>query len=112
VKRLQGVIPLENAKVESEAPLEGSGKKMEGEYFISITLHVAHAYSAKHPYYILSAQSAEVQEAWCNALWQAAVPRGSLISHLQKANRLADVVAEWVLRIPPEAQWGCCTCVC
>lgn len=93
VKSLQGVVPLENAKVESEAPLE-SGKKMEAGHYITITLHVTHAYSAKHPYYILTAPSSDVQQAWCNALWQAAVPRGSLISHLQKANRLADVVAE------------------
>lgn len=48
---------------------------------------------SRHPYYVLSAPSAEISTAWTNALWQAAIPRASLISHLAAAGRLADVVA-------------------
>lgn len=39
-------------------------------HVITITLHSSHAFSCKHPFYVLSAPSQEVQMAWVNALWQ------------------------------------------
>ncbi len=76
-KRLHGVVPLESAKIETELPSNmtgpagqkgGSGHK--GEFFITITLHSSHAFSCKHPFFLLAAPNQEVQQAWINALWQ------------------------------------------
>lgn len=39
-------------------------------HIITITLHSSHAFSCKHPFYVLSASSQEVQMAWVNAMWQ------------------------------------------
>jgi hypothetical protein len=100
VKRLQGVINLESAKVETELPVTaGGGARKPEDHCISVTLHVSSAYSAKHPFYVLQAPTAQVQEAWANALWQAAVPRGSLLAHLQRGGLLCDVVAEFAQQL-------------
>lgn len=73
-KRLHGVIPLESAKIETELPppMAGAAKggKGSGSFFITITLHSSHAFSCRHPFFLLSAPTQEVQQAWINALWQ------------------------------------------
>lgn len=40
------------------------------------------ALSTKHAFYVLAAPSAEVRDAWVNAMWQAAIPRSDLVQHL------------------------------
>lgn len=46
------------------------GGKGSGSFFITITLHSSHAFSCRHPFFLLSAPTQEVQQAWINALWQ------------------------------------------
>jgi hypothetical protein len=98
VKRLHGVIPLERARITPEPPAGflrgGSGAQLQHALCITITLHVSHAYIARHPWYVLLAPTPEVHAAWCAALLQASIPRGALLNKLQATGAMDDVVAE------------------
>ncbi|KAL4422177.1 hypothetical protein ABPG77_006866 [Micractinium sp. CCAP 211/92] len=98
-KKLHGVIPLESAKIETELPPTVAGAQRAQGHFITITLHSSHAFSCKHPFYVLSTPSQEVQMAWVNAMWQAAIPRADLIQHLSTAGKLADVLASYATNV-------------
>ncbi|KAL4458474.1 hypothetical protein ABPG75_013339 [Micractinium tetrahymenae] len=99
--KLHGVIPLESAKIETELPPSAAGSRRPegGSHVITITLHSSHAFSCKHPFYVLSAPSQEVQMAWVNAMWQAAIPRADLIQQLSAAGKLADVLASYASNV-------------
>ncbi|PRW60001.1 cytohesin-1 isoform X2 isoform B [Chlorella sorokiniana] len=71
------------------APLKGH------QYVITITVHSSCVFSVDHPFYVLAAPTQEVQMAWVNACWQAAIPRTDLIQHLEKAGKLADVLGSY-----------------
>eukprot|EP00887_Chlorella_sp_A99_P006323 scaffold3.g6323.t1 len=99
-------IPLENAKIETLPPTGSLPRpppgKARGEpqpHTITVTLHTSHALTSKHAFFVLAAPSTDVQSAWVNALWQAAIPRASLIQHLQAAGCLADVVAAYAAEV-------------
>ncbi|KAL4859323.1 Sesquipedalian-1 [Chlorella vulgaris] len=100
-KRVHGVIPLESAKIETELPPALSGAKPgpKGGFPITITLNSAHAFACQHPFYVLMAPSQEVQTAWCNALWQAAIPRADLVHHLGHAGMMASVLASYATNV-------------
>lgn len=94
-KRLHCVIPLENAKIETELPDDAAMHGMSPGWVITITLHSTHAFTCKHPFYVLSAPSEEVQMAWVNAMFQAAIPRADLIQHLVAAGKLPEALAAY-----------------
>lgn len=66
---------------------------------ITITCHSSFAFTAKYPFFVLAAPSQEVQRAWVNALWQAAVPRAELVGTLQRAGLLASVQASYTRNV-------------
>ncbi|KAI7841970.1 hypothetical protein COHA_004497 [Chlorella ohadii] len=95
--KIDGFIPLEAAKVETELPpgMAGVAHLKGSQHFITITVHSSFAFSCDHPFYVLAAPSQEVQMAWVNACWQAAIPRTDLIQVLEKAGKLADVLGSY-----------------
>jgi hypothetical protein len=110
---LHAVIPLEFSKIEAEVPAAPvpAPVAVDAEiepivatkyapvatrrHVITITLHASQAYTCRRTHFILDAPGAEAQAAWVNALWQASVPRSEMISHLSKANKMAEVVARY-----------------
>ncbi|GAB4822047.1 hypothetical protein N2152v2_009093 [Parachlorella kessleri] len=89
--KLYKIIPIENAKIESEVP---AGKALK-KYIITIAVHASHALTCHYPFYVLAAPREDIQAAWVNALWQAAIPRRDLINALHQAGRLTDLVASY-----------------
>ena len=96
-KHLHGVIPMERARIEREPPVGYLKENTEPQLrslCITITVHVQHAYIAKHPFYVILAPTPEVHAAWVSALRQAAIPRSVLLSKLQSTGTIADVINE------------------
>lgn len=53
ITKLYAAIPLENAKIET--------MNTSGEFLVTVTVHAASAWSARHQHYVLAAPSSEVQ---------------------------------------------------
>lgn len=62
--KLRGAIPLESAKIETEAPAApaaGAQQRGRPQHVVTITLHASNALNCRHNFYTLAAPSAEVQ---------------------------------------------------
>jgi hypothetical protein len=86
VKRLNSVVPLEGARIAEGPPNPGFAAVAanEAHLCITITLNIAHAYTAKHEIAVLMAPSTDVHTAWVAALRQASIPRETLLDRLSR----------------------------
>ena len=55
--KLYRIIPIENAKIESEVPAGKTVKK----YIITVAVHASHALTCHYPFYVLAAPREDIQ---------------------------------------------------